>query len=374
MSEAKDCMYDECDNDVNISQILNEMEVTDEEKIQSFVYGKPNRQRYYKLFEYAVARKFRAVLWEKIPSAEKKMRGLPQPDCGIDCVSPNLNHAIQAKWWRPDSYVPQKEIGTFFLLGALMGATRFTIVTSEGVTLTRTRPPCIKHVVISNKELVRILVAAFRPTAAPLVDVLNGPAIDVLDEPTTAPSTNDIDEPTTARVTDVPDEPLAAPKIIETPFVDDSSELIAVLLEYMLQKESMATEAMHIVAADPPGVHQWVQSKRDPLREMIYRRDPALYIRLAKGLLVAQGGPCCTRKILTADDGPRLIAVFLEYMLQKESAATEVMHIVAADQPGVRQWALPRRDPLRKMIYRRDPALYIRLAKKLLVAQKSLLQ
>jgi hypothetical protein len=117
------------------------------------------------LFEYVVAHKFGAILWEKVPRLAKTSRGLLVQDSGVDCVTPDFAHAIQAKWHRSTSQVSFTELSTFFATGTLMKATRLTIVTSEGVSL-KVQLPNLEHVVISNDEYVQILVSFLPPVAS----------------------------------------------------------------------------------------------------------------------------------------------------------------------------------------------------------------
>jgi hypothetical protein len=160
MDTAKDCMYAECSSPPEVVHILNSMGLTDEAKIRVYFAGTPDRKRYYKLFEHLVAYKFRAILWENIPALVKKSRGLPRLDSGVDCVSSDLTHVIQAKWYKPDGKpVPHTDVSTFFTLGTtVMHATKFTLVTSEGVTLGPLCPPNIDHVIVDNVEFVETLV------------------------------------------------------------------------------------------------------------------------------------------------------------------------------------------------------------------------
>jgi hypothetical protein len=191
MSEIKDCMRVECDNSQEIVRLLRKMALTDEAKIREFIAEfDPDRRRNYKLFEYVVAHKFGAVLWENIPKLEKTSRDLPIPDKGIDCVSPDFAHAIQAKWHKPGACISFTEAATFFTLGATMKATRLTIVTSEGVLMNGIRIPGVEHLIISNDEFARMLVAALQPptiVAAPVAAAPVAPASIAAPAPLAAP-------------------------------------------------------------------------------------------------------------------------------------------------------------------------------------------
>ncbi len=165
MSEAKGRVGVEDDNSQGIILFMREAALIDEASIRSFItHFNPDRRRNFKLFEYVVAHKFGAILWEKIPRLTKTSRGLLVQDSGVDCVTPDFAHAIQAKWHRSTSQVSFTELSTFFATGALMKATRLTIVTSEGVSL-KVQLPNLEHVVISNAEYVQILVSFLPPVA-----------------------------------------------------------------------------------------------------------------------------------------------------------------------------------------------------------------
>jgi hypothetical protein len=166
MNETKSRVCAEDDNSQGIIQFMREAALIDEASIRSFIiHFNPDRRRNFKLFEYVVARKFGAILWEKVPRLAKTSRSLVVQDSGVDCVTPDFAHAIQAKWHRATSQVSFTELSTFFATGALMKATRLTIVTSEGVSL-KVQLPNLEHVVISNDEYVQILVSFLPPVAA----------------------------------------------------------------------------------------------------------------------------------------------------------------------------------------------------------------
>ncbi len=182
MSKTSECAYDADDNAQGIAHLLGEMKLTNEAEIRTYV-ADPDRVQNFRLFEYVVARKFGAVLWTKIPAAVKKQRKVQQSDCGIDCVTPNFTHVIQAKWRKPTTCLSQRDLGTFFGVGSFMEATRYTVVTSEGVRLSETRAPAIEHVVISNAELISALAACLRPSASLKLSMPNGSITIVGHEP-----------------------------------------------------------------------------------------------------------------------------------------------------------------------------------------------
>lgn len=197
-TELKCCAYDAELNPYEIIQILDGLDISSEDEIRALV-NKPNRIKYFKLFEYTVAHKFGAITWENIPAPVKKIRRLPIPDKGIDCVTPDLSHAIQVKWYRPGSYVQLTEIATFYALGSFMNATRLTVVTSEGVRLSPIQPPGVEHLVISNSELAQMLINilhAYRPMIVEVVDafaIASSAVVKAADAFITA--TNVVDEP-----------------------------------------------------------------------------------------------------------------------------------------------------------------------------------
>jgi hypothetical protein len=90
-------------------------------------------------------------------------------------MSTDLTHAIQSKWHKPGASIPYTEISTFFTLGHMMGATRFTIVTSMNVTLNKICPRNVEHVIIEDREFIQILMDILRP---PLVAALQPPLVD----------------------------------------------------------------------------------------------------------------------------------------------------------------------------------------------------
>jgi hypothetical protein len=146
-----------------LAQLLRNMGLTSVEKIRTFVESKdPNRRLNYMLFEYAVAIKYGAWTWASIQPDIKKAWNAPIIDSGIDCVGDDFKHVIQAKWRKPKNCIPFKQVATFHTLGDTIGATRFTIVTSERVTITKTRPRCVEHAIIGNAEFVDILSTAVR--------------------------------------------------------------------------------------------------------------------------------------------------------------------------------------------------------------------
>lgn len=121
--------------------------------------GDPDRTKHFRLFEYAVARKYSMLLWAEIPAEVRTSRSISKADMGIDCVSPDGTRAVQAKWLRPGACVSHPEISTFYMFNnAWFHATRLTIVTSEKVRLHKLCPKEIAHHILSHEELAAILV------------------------------------------------------------------------------------------------------------------------------------------------------------------------------------------------------------------------
>lgn len=192
---AMDCKYDTRSNALDIVRHLTRLELMDEVKIRTFI-SSPDRVQNYKLFECVVAHKFGAVPWGDIPDTSKQAKGVPHQDKGIDCMSPDLTHAIQAKWYKPGASISYTELSTFFTLGHIMGSSRFTIVTSARVTLSKTRPPNIDHVVIEDDELIQTLVDVLhdsRPadTNTPVVSLQDAAMLPAMKEVTPPPPTMD---------------------------------------------------------------------------------------------------------------------------------------------------------------------------------------
>jgi hypothetical protein len=149
------------ENVSGLAQVLRNMGLTDKAKIRTFVESKdPNRRLNYMLFEYAVAIKYGAQTWASISPDIKKAWRAPIADNGIDCIGDNFKHAIQAKWCKPKACISFTSVATFFTLGTTVGATRFTIVTSEKVTISKSSPQNVEHAILSNAEFIDVLSAA----------------------------------------------------------------------------------------------------------------------------------------------------------------------------------------------------------------------
>ncbi len=149
------------ENVSGLAQVLRNMGLTDKTKIRAFVESKdPNRRLNYMLFEYAVAIKYGAQTWASISPDIKKAWRAPIADNGIDCIGDNFKHAIQAKWCKPKACISFTSVATFFTLGTTVGATRFTIVTSEKVTISKSSPQNVEHAILSNAEFIDVLSAA----------------------------------------------------------------------------------------------------------------------------------------------------------------------------------------------------------------------
>ncbi len=150
-------------NVYELAKLLCNMGLISAPKIRAFVCSlNPNRALNYMLFEYVVAIKYIATLWANLGADVKKNMGVSVADSGIDCVSSDLKHVIQAKWYKPKRRISHTSISTFFTSGATMDATRFTIVTSERVTLIKSRPRIIGHDILNNTEFGDILLASLQ--------------------------------------------------------------------------------------------------------------------------------------------------------------------------------------------------------------------
>lgn len=146
-------------NGCEIALLLYASGLTSPAAIVRYILGKPDRQRDFRLFEYAVARKYSALRWNELPRAFLEPRGLLKMDMGVDCLTADASHAIQAKWQEPGSRVERPKITSFYTQAAgCIRAKRLTIVTSEAVKLSSHCPDDIEHHFLPHAELARILV------------------------------------------------------------------------------------------------------------------------------------------------------------------------------------------------------------------------
>lgn len=135
------------------------------------------RHANYRVFELIVAYEAALMPWHMLSSDSLDRFSLPRSrrhyaDMGVDCASPCLATVAQAKWHGPQTSVTFREMGTFFTMAAILGASRRLLYRTAGspVAALAMRAPGVEHVEVPDERIDELCYEALRrfgPAAQP---------------------------------------------------------------------------------------------------------------------------------------------------------------------------------------------------------------